>query len=243
MKGFVMTHVSAAESPPSATNQARQIGDGPLSRAAANVYTVLVVGLFLVLATLPGLVPLALLDRDVSNLPLVALCAVPFGPALSAAVYALHHRRNDITDLAPAAAFVRGYRANVRGALALWLPALAWLTVVAVTLANFTAAGVPGWWAVLLVVIAAVVTLWGVLALVVSSLFNFRTRDVARLAAFFLGAEPRVTIGVAALVFVAVGVTLLLSEVVLLLAAPLFVLALVRTCAPMAERIKVEFTA
>ena len=78
---------------------ARQFGDGPLSRAAANVYTVLVVGLFLVLTTLPGLVPLALLDRDVSNLPLVALCAVPLGPALSAAVYALYHRRDDITLL------------------------------------------------------------------------------------------------------------------------------------------------
>lgn len=221
----------------------RQLGDGPLSRAAAHVYTVLVVGLFLVLATLPGLVPLALLDRDVSNLPLVALCAVPLGPALSAAVYALYHRRNDITDLAPAAAFVRGYRANLRGALAVWVPALAWLTVVAVTLANFTAAGVPGWWAVLLVVIAVAVTLWVVLALVVTSLFAFRTRDVARLAAYFLGAAPGVTLGVACVLVVTVGATLLLSEVVPLLVAPLLVLALVRVCAPMTERIRTEFTA
>jgi uncharacterized membrane protein YesL len=238
-----VTHVSTAQSPPSATNRPSQFGDGPLSRAAANVYTVLAVGLFLLLATLPGLVPLALLDRDVSNLPLVALCAVPLGPALSAAVYALHHRRNDITDLAPAAAFLRGYRANVRGALALWLPALAWLTVVAVTLANFSAAGVPGWWAVLLVAIAAAMTLWVVLALVVTSLFDFRTRDVARLAAYFLGAAPGVTVAVAALLVVAVGVTALLSEVVPLVAAPLFVLALVRACAPMTERIRAEFTA
>jgi hypothetical protein len=222
---------------------ARQVGDGPLSRAAAHVYTVLVVGLFLVLATLPGLVPLALLDRDVSNLPLVALCAVPLGPALSAAVYALYHRRNDITDLAPAAAFVRGYRSNLRGALAVWVPALAWLTVLAVTLANFTAAGVPGWWAVLLVVIAAAVTLWVALALVVTSLFAFRTRDVARLAAYFLGAAPGVTVGVACVLVLAVGTTLLLSEVVPLLLAPLLVLALVRVCAPMTERIRTEFTA
>jgi hypothetical protein len=174
---------------------------------------------------------------------LVALCAVPLGPALSAAVYALHHRRNDITDLAPAAAFARGYRANLFGALAIWMPALAWLTVVAVTLANFSAAGVPGWWAVLLVVIAAGVALWTVVALVVTSLFAFRTRDVARLAVFFLGAAPGVTVGVACLLVVAVGVTLLLSEVVLLVAAPLFVLALLRTCAPLVGRIHAEFTA
>jgi hypothetical protein len=221
----------------------RQFGDGPLSRAAANVYTVLVVGLLLVLTTMPGLVPLAMLDRDVSNLPLVALCAVPLGPALSAAVYALYHRRDDITDLAPGAAFVRGYRANLRGALVLWVPALAWLTVVGVTLANFAAAGVPGWWAVLLVVIAVAVTLWVAVALVITSLFAFRARDVARLAAYFLGHTPGVTVGVACLLVVVAGLTLLLPEVVPLLLAPLFVLALVRTCAPMIERIRAEFTA
>jgi hypothetical protein len=221
---------------------ARHFGDGPLSRAAAHVYTVLVVGLLLALATLPGLLPLALLDRDVSNLPLVALCAVPLGPALSAALYALHHRRGDITDLAPAATFVRGYRANARGALAVWVPALAWLTVVAVTLANFTAAGVPVWWGVLLVVIAGVVTLWTVLALVVTSLFAFRSRDVARLAAYFLGGTPGVTVGVACLLLAVAGMTLLVSEVVPLLLAPLLLLMLLRTCAPMVERIRTEFT-
>lgn len=220
-----------------------EIGIGPLSRVAARVYTVLVVGLLLILASLPGLLPLAFLDRDVSNLPLVALCAAPVGPALAAALYALHHRRDDIADLAPAVAFLRGYRANVVGALAVWVPALAWLTVVAVTLANFTAAGVPGWWAVLLVLIAVAVSLFAVLAIVITSVFAFRVRDVARLAAHFLGATPGVTVGVAALLFVLAGTTVLLSEVVPLLLAPLFALALLRTCAPMVERIRAEFTA
>jgi hypothetical protein len=115
--------------------------------------------------------------------------------------------------------------------------------VVAVTLANFTAAGVPGWWAVLLVVIAVAVALWTVVALVVTSLFAFRARDVARLAAYFLGHTPGVTLGVVCLLVVAAGVTLLLSEVVLVLAAPLFLLVLLRTCTPLVERIRSEFTA
>jgi hypothetical protein len=110
-------------------------------------------------------------------------------------------------------------------------------------LANFTAAGVPGWWAVLLVVVAVAVTLWVVLALVVTSLFSFRARDVARLAAYFLGAAPGVTVGVACVLVVTVGATVLLSEVVPLLLAPLLVLALVRVCAPMTGRIRAEFTA
>ena len=65
-------------------------GEGPLSRAAALVYTLIVVELLLLATTLPGLVPLVLLARDVSNAPLAALCLLPLGPALSAALYALH---------------------------------------------------------------------------------------------------------------------------------------------------------
>ena len=47
----------------------------------------------------PGLVVLLLLDRDGSNVPLFAVCAVPLGPAVSAAVYALHRRHSDLADL------------------------------------------------------------------------------------------------------------------------------------------------
>jgi hypothetical protein len=221
----------------------RQFGTGPLSRAVALIYTLLVVNALTVLAALPGLLALALLGRDASNLPLVALCLVPFGPALSAAVYAIAHRHADITDLAPAAAFVRGYRANLRGVLAVWLPALAWLTVVAVSLANFGSTGLPGWWAVLLALVGVVVTLWGTNALVITSLFTFRVRDVGRLAAYFLVRTPGVTVGDACLLVVAAGVTVMFSEVVLGLLASVFVLWLVRTSEPMLARIRAEFTA
>ena len=66
-----------------------------------------------------------------------------------AALYALHHRSADLTDLRPAAAFWRGYRPNLGSAADLGA-VVVWLTIVAVNLANFAAAGVPGWWAVLL---------------------------------------------------------------------------------------------
>jgi hypothetical protein len=220
-----------------------RFGTGPLSRAAALIYTLLVVNLLTLAAALPGLVPLAMLGRDVSNLPLVALCLVPLGPALSAAVYTIRHRSADITDLTPAAAFRRGYRANLRGVLAVWLPALLWLTVLAVSLANLAAAGLPGWWAVPLGAVGAAVTLWGVNALVITSLFAFRARDVARLSAHFLVHTPGVTVGTACLLFVAGSVTVLFSEVVLGLLASVFVLCLVRTAEPMLTRIRAEFTA
>jgi hypothetical protein len=216
-------------------------GTGPLSRFTALVYTLLVVDVLTVAAALPGLIPLALLGREASNLPLVALCIVPLGPALSAAVYAVRHRSSDATDLAPAAAFARGYRANLGGVLAIWVPMLAWLGVLAVSLANFGATGLPGWWAVLLAAVALAATLWGMNALVITSLFAFRARDVARLGAYFLFRTPGVALGNACVLIVAGGLAVLFSEVVLGLLASVFVLALVRTSEPMLAVLRAEF--
>jgi hypothetical protein len=221
----------------------RQFGEGPLSRVAALVYTLLVVEFQLLLTILPGLALLILLDRDASNIPLAAACALPLGPALSAALYALHHRRADLTELRPAAAFWRGYRLNALAALRIWVPWLAWMTIVAVNLAHLSAAGVPGWWGVLLVLVAVAATLWMVNALVILSLFEFRAIDVARLAAYFLAATPGVTVGSACVGIVAVGATTIASEAVTALLGSVLALALLRTCHPMIAKIRAEFTA
>lgn len=221
----------------------RQFGTGPLSRAAALIYGLLVVELLFLLASLPGLVPLVLLDRHASNLPLVAACALPLGPAVSAALYALRHHRGDLTELNPAVMFWRGYRTNLGPVLRVWIPCLIWLTIVAVNLAFFTAAAVPAWWRVLLVLLAVLVTLGGINALVITSLFAFRTRDVARLALHFLGRTPAVTLGNAGVLLAAAGITVFTSEAVLALAGSLLILALLGTSRPMIDKIRTEFTA
>jgi hypothetical protein len=225
------------------TVRAQRFGQGPLSRVAAWVYTLLIVELLVLMTVVPGLVPLILLERDASNIPLAALCLLPVGPSLSAALFALQHRSGDLADLRPAVEFWRGYRTNVIGVLKLWVPLLVWLTVIAVSLANFTAAGLPVWWAVLMVVIAAVATLAGINALVITSLFSFRARDVARLGLYFLVRAKAVALGSACLLVVAAGVTVLFSEVVLALMGSLFVLALLRNARPMVLAIQKEFVA
>lgn len=226
-----------------ATSGLREFGDGPLSRAAATVHILLVVELLLLVSTLPGLAVLVLLDRDSSNLPLVAAAAVPLGPAVSAALHTLRHQRPDLTDLRPAATFLRAYRANLPGVLRVWAPTLLWLAVIAVNLANLPAAAVPGWWAVPLVVVGAGVILVGVNALVIVSLFTFRTRDVLRLAVYYVARKPGVTVGNVALLAAVAGVTAVFSEAVLALLAALLVLALLRIGDPMIDEIRAEFTA
>ncbi|MGP4097847.1 DUF624 domain-containing protein [Nonomuraea sp. KM90] len=221
---------------------ARQFGTGPLSRASALIYTLLTVELLVLLTAVPGLVGLVLLDRHASNVPLMAACLLPAGPAISAALYALRHRRRELTELRPAAAFWRGYRANFGGVMKIWVPWLLLLTVLGTSLGNFSAAGVPGWWAVLQVVIAAGSTLWVANALVVTSLFAFRAVDVARLAAWSLGRFPAATLANACLLVVAGGVTLIASEAVLSLLASVLVATLLWNSRSMITEVQQRFT-
>jgi hypothetical protein len=221
----------------------RDFGTGPLARISALVYTLMMTeGLFLVTAA-PGLALLLRLDRDASNLPLDALCLVPAGPAVSAALFALHRRQSDLADLSPAAAFWRGYRLNAAGALRVFIPWLAAATMVAMTLAHRRADGVPGWWLALLVVIAVAATLWLVNALVITSLFAFRAVDVARLAAYFLGRTPLVTLGNAGVLLGAALVTAYGTEAMTALLASAFGLLLLNSSRTMIEHVRKDFTA
>jgi hypothetical protein len=206
-----------------------RFGTGLLSRAVAMIYTLLVVELLLLVTAGPGLVGLALLDRDASNLPLAALCVLPAGPALSAAIYALDRRRLDLSDLHPGAAFLRGYRLNAVGALKVWAP---WLLLITVNLVD---PGVPQ------LILIAVATAWMLNGLVITSLFVFRFRDVARLSAYLLIRSFGVTVGNTCLVIVALAGVWLWSEATLALAASLLVLALLGNVRPLVAVVRKEF--
>ncbi|MER6828070.1 hypothetical protein ABT352_18975 [Streptosporangium sp. NPDC000563] len=217
-----------------------RFGEGPLARACALVYTLAVVESLFLLTAVPGLAGLVLLSRDAGSIPLAALCLIPAGPALSAALYALHHRRLDLTDLRPGAAFWRGYRVNLRGVVKLWVPWLLWMAVIG---SNLAVAGVGGWWAVSSVVIAVAATLWIANALVITSLFAFRARDVARLAAYFLTRSPRASLGNACLLVLAATVTLIASEVAALLLASVLASLLLLNGRTMIAEVRERFTA
>jgi hypothetical protein len=221
----------------------RAFGDGPLSRAASGVYTLLVVEALLVLTGSPALLAMIMLGTDRSNAPLLVLAALPLGPSIAAALYALQHRSLDPADLHPAAAFWRGYRLNAKAVLLVWLPWLAWLAVLAVNLANYAAAGLSAGWGLALVVVALATMLWAANATVIVSLFAFRTRDVLRLAAVFLVRTPGVALANAALLVVAVALTALTSEAVLAVFGSVFVLGLLRNARPVVEAVRAEFTA
>ncbi|MGW5348973.1 hypothetical protein ACWERV_00455 [Streptomyces sp. NPDC004031] len=228
----------------SAASAARkEFGEGPLARAAALVYSLLVIEVLLLVAVAPGLLVLGLLDRDASNVPLAALCALPAGPAWSAGLYAWQRRSRDLTELHPARAFRRGYRANAADALKVFTPWLVAMALVATVLTHRDASGVPGWWTGLLAVFAAVSALWMVNALVISALFSFRTRDTARLAAFFLVRGFKATIGNLCVLAAAFAVTLAGAQLLPLLLASVVAAATLVNSRPMIDAIREEFTA
>ncbi|MBO3083239.1 DUF624 domain-containing protein [Cellulomonas fengjieae] len=218
-----------------------EIGTGALPRWSATVYWFLVVEVMLVLTSAPGLVLLQLLDRDASNIPLVALACVPFAPSVAAALFAWRVFTRD-RDLSPARHFWRGYRLDVLDVLRWWVPTLAVLAVIGINLAHLAAAGLPSALGVALGAVALLLVIWSGHALVLSALFSFRTRDVARLGAYFLAAKPLVSLGIASVLVLTVAAAFVTDWLLVLLAAPLTYLY-ARTVVPVVAAAEAQFTA
>lgn len=220
----------------------REFGEGVLGRATAAVYWYLIVEVLLVVAVLPGAVAALFLERTPGNAQLFALCLVPAGPAVSAALFALRDRTR-AEGLTPASSFWRGYRLNWADALKVWVPGLVVGTVILLGLGNAGAGGVPGWYAGVLVVIGGGVVLWLVNALLIVSFFGFRTRDTARLAAHLLGARPLVTLGSFSLLVLAAGIVTFSTEALFGLLAVVWLALVLRNARPLLADVEARFTA
>jgi hypothetical protein len=162
-------------------------------------------------------------------------------PALSAAVFAWRVFLGD-RDLSPAKHFWRGYRLNWLDVLRWWLPTLALLTVIGFTLANLGLAGVPAGYGLVLIVIAVAILLWASHALVLSATLALRTRDIARLASYYMAARPASTLGALSLLVAAGGIVVLASDWVLVMLASPFTLALLHNADPVLRDATERFT-
>jgi hypothetical protein len=136
----------------------------------------------------------------------VAAALVPVGPSLVAAAYSFN-RLLAGEETGVFRDFLRGYRSNIRQALAVWLPYLAVLAVVVLNLLFLPGtfdAGNPGLAAARagLLVLGLLVATAGVTAMLLVSRFVFRVRDIHRLSLYCLGGQKRVSLGNAGILFI-----------------------------------------
>jgi hypothetical protein len=227
-----------------------EYGSGPLFRAAAVVYGVMMAGVLLVLANmLLVLAPLLVSLAGASTLlaaGVVAAALVPVGPSLVAASYAFNRLLTG-EETGIFRDFLRGYRSNVRQALAVWLPYLAVMAVVVLNLLLLTGtfdAGNPGLAAARagLLVLGLLVATAGVTAMLLVSRFAFRVRDFHRLSLYCLGAQRRVSLGNAGILFIsAFLLTATTAGLLLFIAAPVVFLICLNS-RPLLTFIEAKFT-
>ncbi|PFG41977.1 hypothetical protein ATJ88_0627 [Isoptericola jiangsuensis] len=225
-----------------AAQQARDPGDGILSRIAARVYWYGTVGVLVALGCVPSLLLLLALDRSPGNVLVLPLCLAPAVPFLSAGLFTLRARAR-VDEPAPARTFARGLRLNTRDVLLLVVPALVLLGVVATSVVHREAAGIGVAYVVVLLVVALAVVLWTLQALTLASVFRFRVRDVARLALHYLTRRPGATVGLLALVVVAGGVVAVAGEVGLVVLAVAWLWFLLRVDAPVLADVEDRYVA
>ena len=227
-----------------------EYGSGPLFRAAGAVYGVMVADVLLVLANiLLVLAPLFVALTAGSALLAVVFVLVsfiPVGPSLVAAAYAFN-RLLAGEETGVFRDFVRGYRANFGQALAVWVPYVAVLGVVVVNLLLLPGtfdAGNPAQSAarVGLLGLGLLVATAGVTAMLLLSRFTFRTRDLYRLSLYCLGAQKRVSLGNAGILFVTAFLLTATTAGLLIFIAGLVVYLICLNSRPLLKFIEQKFT-
>ena len=184
-----------------------EYGSGPLFRAATTVYGVMVGEALLVLSNILLVLAPALVSLSNAAGGLVLLLSfVLVGPSLAAAMYAFN-RLLAGEETGVLRDFVRGYRSNFRQALAVWVPYVVVLAVIVFNLNLLPGtfdAGNPAQSAarVGLLGLGLLVATAGVTAMLLLSRFTFRVRDLYRLSLYSLGAQKRVSLGNAGILFV-----------------------------------------
>lgn len=219
----------------------RDFGSGPLSQLAGSVHRHVVLGGCLLVACLPTLVVAMVLGGSPRGLPWAVVAQLPVAPALSAGLYAVRGWRRD-DEAGPGQLFWRGYRMNAADVLRWWAPAVAVLAVLATNAVNPGAVAIGSALGVVSIVVGALVLLWSGHALVISSFFTFRTRDVARIAVVELFSQWRVTAVYLSLLVVAVGVMLVGTEATLIVLAWALVSMLEHVSRPVRADVTRQFT-
>ena len=222
------------------------LGSGTLGRVTAMVYRVLVLEFLFVLTASPGLVLLLALSGDPSNAPLLALCLLPVGPALSAVIFAWQRSPAE-EHLEPARHFWRGYRLNAVAILRWWWAIIAAIAILGVNIAYLDVVITPGLPLMLAGVAQAVVfTLIAVIAchaLVIGSLYNFRARDVLRLALRCVRHCPKATVGVAAIVIASIGVAVVGTEIAVIALGSILAALLLNNATSLTQDIEEKYIA
>lgn len=226
-----------------------EYGSGPLFMAARVVYGVMVADALLVLANLllvlaPVLASLAGGSALLAALLVVAF--VPVGPSLVAAAYAFN-RLLAGEDTGVFRDFVRGYRTNFRQALAVWVPYVAVLAAVVVNLlllpGTFDAGNpAPSAARVGLLGLGLLVATAGVTAMLLLSRFTFRTRDLYRLSLYCLGAQKRVSLGNAGILFITAFLLTATTAGLLIFVAGLAMFLVCLNSRPLLTLIEARFT-
>jgi uncharacterized membrane protein YesL len=234
-----------------------EYGSGPLFRAAGAVYGVMAGDALLVLSNIllvlvPVLVTLANAASDAAGEGsfaagvVVLVSFVLLGPSLVAAAYAFN-RLPVGAETGVFRDFLRGYRSNFRQALWVWLPYLAVLAAIALNLTSLPGSLDPGNPAQAaarlgLLGLGLMVCTAAVNALLLLSRFTFRVRDIYRLSLYSLGAQKRVSLGNAGILFVTAFLLTVTSVALLLFLAGAVAYLVCLNSRPLLKFIEQKFT-
>ncbi|SFL51750.1 Uncharacterized membrane protein YesL [Gracilibacillus orientalis] len=215
---------------------------GGFYRFSNYVYWLIIFNLLFVMSNILLFSAFILLIPSISNAIFYYIAFIPSGPACAALFHSLSvlARKNEV---APFKEFVQAYKTNFWDVLKVWIPIITALFILIIDIQYFNQ-NPTVWYQILsgiFLVLLFVMVIFAFYALVITTHYKFRIRDIYRLSLFYFFTWIKRTTGNIGILFLTVVLMFFTSDFIILFISSLVAWLLILNTKPMIQDVKVSF--
>ncbi|QGH33981.1 DUF624 domain-containing protein [Gracilibacillus salitolerans] len=218
------------------------LNQGGFYRFSNYVYWLLILNILFVFTNILCFAALIMLIPSISNSILYYIAFIPAGPAFAALFHSLSIlvRNNEVT---PFKEFFKAYKKNYWEVTKVWLPILTAFFILVIDIQYFNQN--PTVWNQILngifLVALCLLVIFSLYALLITTHYKFRLRDVYRLSLYYIFTWIKRTTGNIAILFLTIVLMFFTSDFIIILISSLVAWCLVLNTKPIIQDVKISF--
>ncbi|MGP4041434.1 YesL family protein [Gracilibacillus sp. D59] len=215
---------------------------GGFYRFSNYVYWLLILNFLFVITNILLFAAFILLIPSISNAILYYIAIIPSGPAFAALLHSLSvlARNNEV---APVEEFFKAYKTNFWDVLKVWLPIITGFFILIIDIQYFNQNPTVLYQILngIFLVILFVMVIFAFYALVITTHYKFRLRDIYRLSLYYFFTWIKRTTGNMGILFLTIVLMFFTSDFIILFISSLVAWLLILNTKPIIQDIKTSF--
>ncbi|KAB8130999.1 DUF624 domain-containing protein [Gracilibacillus oryzae] len=219
-----------------------QFTQGGFYRFSNYVYWLMILNVLFIASNILFFIAFITLIPSVSNAIFYFIASIPTGPAIAALCHALSKLVRE-KEVAPVADFIHAYRNNFKDVLKVWLPILIVAFILVIDIQYFNQNPTLFYQILngIFLVALLILSVFTFYALIITSHYQFRIRDVYRLSVYYIFMRFKITSGNICIVFLTLVLMFFTSDFIIFLLFSVIAWLLMANTQGIIEDVKLNF--